>query len=231
MSEYFHSTNSPYYAVATALPLLICYEVLVVATQTPYWAIRNAADVWMRTFFLAFEIKPQHLSFLMIGAMIIALPFARRYAQGVELRPRYFVMILGESLGYSLLLGIVLRLVLSNLLLSIGGSDIGLLQNLALSIGAGLFEEFFFRVLLLGVLLWFIKHLIPNENFGGILSVLLAAFLFSGSHYIGNMADSFTWYSFLYRWLAGVAFTALYYFRGFAVTSCTHALYDIRVLL
>ena len=45
------------------------------------------------------------------------------------------------------------------------------------------------------------------------------------------MADSFTWYSFLYRWLAGVAFTGLYYFRGFAVTSCTHALYDIRVLL
>jgi len=231
MSEYFQSTNSPYYAFATALPLLICYEVLVVVTQTPYWAIRNAADVWMRTFLLAFELKPQHLSFLMIGAIIIALPFARRYAQGVKLRPRYFAMILGESLLYSIVLGVVLRLVLSNLLLAIGGSDLGLLQNLALSIGAGLFEEFFFRVLLLGVLLWFIKHLIPSENLGGILAILLAAFLFSGSHYIGNMADSFTWYSFLYRWLAGVAFTGLYYFRGFAVTSCTHALYDIRVLL
>ena len=231
MSEYFHSTHSPYYAVATALPLLILYEVLVVLTQTPYWAIRNAADVWMRTFLLAFEIKPQHLSFLMIGVLIVALPFARRYAQGVELRPRYLVMMLGESLGYSLVLGLVLRLVLSNLLLAIGGSDTGLLQNLALSLGAGLFEEFFFRVLLLGVLFWIAKQLIPSEKFGGILAIGLAAFLFSASHYVGNMADSFTWYSFLYRWLAGVAFTALYHYRGFAVTSCTHALYDIRVLL
>lgn len=231
MSEYLNSTNTPFYAVATALPLLICYEVLVVITQTPYWAIRNAADVWMRTFLLAFELKPQHLSFLMIGVLIVALPFAKRFSPGVELRPRYFAMILGESLVYSIVLGIVLRLILSNLLLAIGGSDLGLLQNLALSIGAGLFEEFFFRVLLLGVLFWFAKQLIPSKNLGGVLSILLAAFLFSGSHYIGNMADTFTWYSFLYRWLAGVAFTALYYYRGFAVTSCTHALYDIRVLL
>ena len=184
MSEYLNSTNTPFYAVATALPLLICYEVLVVITQTPYWAIRNAADVWMRTFLLAFELKPQHLSFLMIGVLIVALPFAKRFSQGVELRPRYFAMILGESLIYSIVLGIVLRLVLSNLLLAIGGSDLGLLQNLALSIGAGLFEEFFFRVLLLGVLFWFAKQLIPSKNLGGVLSILLAAFLYSCAHVV-----------------------------------------------
>ena len=64
-----------------------------------------------------------------------------------------------------------------------------------------------------------------------VVSVLAASFLFSMSHYIGTMADSWQLYSFMFRWAAGLLFTVLYFMRGFAITAYTHALYDIWVLV
>ena len=63
------------------------------------------------------------------------------------------------------------------------------------------------------------------------VSVLLAAFLFSLSHYVGTMADTWQLYSFMFRWVAGLLFTVLYFVRGFAITAYTHALYDIWILV
>jgi len=51
------------------------------------------------------------------------------------------------------------------------------------------------------------------------------------SHYIGTMADQWQLYSFMFRWVAGLLFTVLYFMRGFAITAYTHALYDIWVLV
>ena len=42
--------------------------------------------------------------------------------------------------------------------------------------------------------------------------------------------DHWALYSFVYRLLAGVFFSALYLTRGFGVTAWTHALYDVFVL-
>ena len=105
------------------------------------------------------------------------------------------------------------------------------MQNIALSLGAGLFEEFFFRVLLLNVLFWGLKFILRTTLLTGLVAILTASLLFSLSHYTGNMADTFQWYSFIFRWMAGLLFTLLYFFRGFAITAYTHALYDIQVLL
>ena len=107
----------------------------------------------------------------------------------------------------------------------------GALQNFALSLGAGLFEEIIFRVILLNLLFLFLKPLLKNKVTTAVISVLAASFLFSLSHYVGSMADSWELYSFMFRWIAGLLFTVLYFMRGFAITAYTHALYDIWVLV
>ena len=231
MSNYWRFSRSVYYSVVAALPLLVVYEILVILTQSRYWGIRNAADMWIRTFLMAFDLRAQDLTFVMIGiAFALILP-AKTRSSGVKLKANYFLLMFAEAFAYSLVLGVALQYILRLSGLTAGGPGNGALQNFALSLGAGLFEEIIFRVLLLNLLFFLLSYVFKSKVTTAVISVLAASFLFSWSHYIGSMADSWQLYSFMFRWIAGMLFTVLYFMRGFAITAYTHALYDIWVLV
>ena len=231
MSNYWRFSRSAYYSVVAALPLLVVYEILVILTQSRYWGIRNAADMWIRTFLMAFDLQAQHLTFVMIGIAFALIPLAKTRSFGVKLKANYFLLMFAEAFTYSLVLGVALQYILRLSGLTAGGPGNGALQNFALSLGAGLFEEIIFRVLLLNLLFFLLSYVFKSKVTTAVISVLAASFLFSWSHYIGSMADSWQLYSFMFRWIAGMLFTVLYFMRGFAITAYTHALYDIWVLV
>ena len=231
MSNYWRYSRSAYYSAVAALPLLVIYEVLIVLSQSRYWGIRNAADVWIRTFLMAFDLQAQHITFVLIGISLALIPIAKSRARGIKLKANYFALMFAECLAFSLVLGVVLQSILRLGGLSSGGPGSGLMQNLALSVGAGLFEEIIFRVILLNLLFLLLSPLLKKKVVAAVVSVLLASFLFSLSHYVGTMADTWQLYSFMFRWAAGLLFTVLYFVRGFAITAYTHALYDIWVLV
>ena len=231
MSNYWRYSRSAYYSAIAALPLLVIYEILIVLSQSRYWGIRNAADVWIRTFLMAFDLQAQHLTFVLIGISLALIPIAKSRARGIKLKANYFALMFAECLAFSLVLGVVLQSILRLSGLSSGGPGSGLMQNLALSVGAGLFEEIIFRVILLNLLFLLLSPLLKKKVVAAVFSVLLASFLFSLSHYVGTMADTWQLYSFMFRWAAGLLFTVLYFIRGFAITAYTHALYDIWVLV
>jgi hypothetical protein len=60
---------------------------------------------------------------------------------------------------------------------------------------------------------------------------MLGAILFSAFHYIGPLGEPMQLESFVFRTLAGLAFSGLYLTRGFGITAWTHALYDVAVLM
>ena len=231
MSNYWRYSRSAYYSAVAALPLLVIYEILIVLSQSRYWGIRNAADVWIRTFLMAFDLQAQHITFVLIGISLALIPIAKSRARGIKLKANYFALMFAECLAFSLVLGVVLQSILRLGGLSSGGPGSGLMQNLALSVGAGLFEEIIFRVILLNLLYLLLSPLLKKKVVAAVISVLLASFLFSLSHYVGTMADTWQLYSFMFRWAAGLLFTVLYFVRGFAITAYTHALYDIWVLV
>ena len=231
MSNYWRYSRSAYYSAVAALPLLVIYEILIVLSQSRYWGIRNAADVWIRTFLMAFDLQAQHITFVLIGISLALIPIAKSRARGIKLKANYFALMFAECLAFSLVLGVVLQSILRLGGLSSGGPGSGLMQNLALSVGAGLFEEIIFRVILLNLLFLLLSTLFKKKLVAAVVSVLLASFLFSLSHYVGTMADTWQLYSFMFRWAAGLLFTVLYFVRGFAITAYTHALYDIWVLV
>ena len=152
MRNYWRYSSSAYYSAVAALPLLVTYEILIVISQSQYWVIRNAADVWIRTFLMAFNLQAQHLTFVLIAISLVLIPIAKAKAKGVKLKANYFLLMFVESLSYSIVLGIVLQFILRIGGLSSGGPGNGIIQNFALSIGAGLFEEIIFRVILLNIL-------------------------------------------------------------------------------
>ena len=231
MSNYWRYSRSAYYSAVAALPLLVIYEILIILSQSRYWGIRNAADVWIRTFLMAFDLQAQHITFVLIGISLALVPIAKSRARGIKLKANYFALMFAECLAFSMVLGVVLQSILRLGGLSSGGPGSGLMQNLALSVGAGLFEEIIFSVILLNLLFLLLSPLLQKKVVAAVVSVLLASFLFSLSHYVGTMADTFQLYSFMFRWAAGLLFTVLYFVRGFAITAYTHALYDIWVLV
>jgi hypothetical protein len=100
------------------------------------------------------------------------------------------------------------------------------------SLGAGLYEELLFRVLLVGTLAWAGRRLLGwRPLVAGAWAAVLGALLFSSFHYIGPYGDPLQLYSFVFRAIAGLIFSALFLARGFGITAWTHALYDAFLLL
>ena len=105
------------------------------------------------------------------------------------------------------------------------------LARLTLSLGAGLYEELLFRVVIVALISNGLRLLGLSRVIAGALAVVVGALLFSAFHYIGPFGEPLRLESFVFRALAGVAFSALYLTRGFGITAWTHALYDVAVLL
>jgi hypothetical protein len=101
-----------------------------------------------------------------------------------------------------------------------------------LSLGAGIYEELLFRVVLVSLFAWVARRVFGWRPLtAGTTATLAGALVFSAFHYIGPYGDAWELYSFVFRAIAGVFFSALYLTRGFGITAWTHALYDVFLLV
>jgi hypothetical protein len=109
---------------------------------------------------------------------------------------------------------------------------LGVPAQFMLSLGAGLYEELLFRVVLVGTLGALARRLLGfGPAAAGAVAVLGGALLFSLSHHVGAYGDPFTMQAFTFRLVAGLFFSSVYVLRGFGIAAWTHALYDVGVLV
>ena len=101
---------------------------------------------------------------------------------------------------------------------------------LVLSIGAGLYEELIFRVVLVGGLILILNNFLGKRNLAYVIAAVIGAFVFSSVHYIGALGDPFTMASFTFRFLFWLVLYVIFLLRGFGVSAWTHAIYDILVV-
>jgi membrane protease YdiL (CAAX protease family) len=107
----------------------------------------------------------------------------------------------------------------------------GWLTMLALSLGAGIYEELVFRVILVGGLFLALHRLTAWERGRAyVVAAVVGALIFSAVHYIGVLGDPFQLGSFTFRFLFGLALNAVFLIRGFGIAAWTHALYDVLVV-
>ncbi len=100
-----------------------------------------------------------------------------------------------------------------------------LLADIVTGIGAGIYEELVFRLILISVLMILFQNVLGFKRKSSIIiSVLLSAGLFSAYHHISMPLN---WLEFGFRTIAGVYFAVLFAIRGFGITAGTHAFYDI----
>jgi len=241
--SYWAASRAPRYSLVFVIPLFLVYEALAAALAgTPGVAsVRNAADVLLKSPFLAFAGPRGSMAFFALVIGVCVYLIARDITRSRNrLEPRVFALMLGESAVLGLLLGAVVgaltQRLLGGLALSLQTGTVPLAAmpwtaKLMLSLGAGLYEELLFRVLLVGGLAAGLRWLLGIRWVSGVVAAVVGALLFSLFHYIGQYGDPFDVTSFTYRAVAGLAFSGLYLTRGFGITAWTHALYDVYVLI
>jgi hypothetical protein len=249
-SSYFNASRAPRYSVLFALPLLIGYEALAALLAQPgRGELRNGADALFRAAFTAVA-GPRGNAIFMAAVILLGVGLVIRDKRQNRdpLRVSFFAGMLAESAALAAIFGLVIGLATAQLLgslhmLSVSNSVSDAVSNaplakmpwptrLMLSLGAGLYEELFFRVFLVTGLATGARALLGlSRRAAGFFAAIIGALVFSAFHYIGPYGDPLQLQSFVFRALSGLAFSGLYLLRGFGITAWTHALYDAFLLL
>lgn len=236
---YWRQSRAHRYSLLFALPLLVAYEVLAaILGHGEAQAIRNGADVLLKSMFIALlgEQGPLVFGALLIGVSLWLIVRDMR-VHGSRLSPRTFAGMMAESIVLALAFGIVVSTITSRVLAPFAAlvqapmQELDLMTQLMVSLGAGLYEELLFRVLLVGAIAALGTHVFAwRPRTAAIVAVGAGAIIFSAFHYIGPFGDRLEAGSFTFRLIAGIFFSALFVTRGFGITAWTHALYDVFLL-
>ncbi len=242
-SSYFAATRSPRYSLLFALPLFAAYEALAALLTRPAAErqVRNGADVLLHE--LAYMVAGPYGSIVLMTTIVglsVAFIWRDMRRTGGGLRPVYFLGMLAEATALALVFGFVIGTITAQLLgglhlLMVPGAPIATMSwptRLMLSLGAGVFEELLFRVLLVSALATVGRVALGfGRAASGVFAAIIGALIFSAFHYIGPFGERFEIQSFAFRAVSGLAFSGLYLTRGFGITAWTHALYDAMLLL
>jgi len=197
--------------------------------------VRNAADLVTRELTTLAENSIWQYIGLTLGIGVAFAGVLLMLGRGHTLRASRFVYVAIEGIVYAIAMRLAGHYVVSQLAL-VAGVPGGGFSALVMSLGAGFYEEIAFRVVLFGLGLRLVLGLLGSlprakRTLIALAWALVIAFVFSGWHYVGDLGEAFELRSFVFRSVCGLAFTAIYSFRGFAPAVWTHTIYDAWILL
>ena len=115
-----------------------------------------------------------------------------------------------------------------------GAGGNAILRSWMEAIGAGVYEEFLFRLVFLSVMvLLFVDLLHLRKDVMTVVAILLAGLIFSAFHFPAAHwfeAVAHQWGRFAFLALAGAWWGVLFIWRGYAVTACSHICWNIFVI-
>ena len=229
--NYWRETHTPLYSFIFTLPLFLIYEIGVFAiSASDLPLLRNGADVLMRQMLEIFGIFGIYGfgGTFFIGFMIAFLR-QKRTLMTSAIRGEYLLTMFFESIGWAIGLTIIMIWTPTFLM---AGKDSRLMQQIVLAVGAGIYEEFAFRVVLITGLASVLGFIFQwGEIAKKIGAVTMAAMLFSGFHFLGSFGELPSMDMFLIRMIAGIVLGIIYVIRGFGVAAYTHTIYDLFVLV
>ena len=147
------------------------------------------------------------------------------------IRPRAVALLYLESVVWALPL-----IALSRTLRMIGSAQPGppadrLWSELVLCVGAGIYEELVFRLILICVVVM-IGHDLLKWSAGWTLAlgVLISSVLFAAHHHAPMGSEPFHAARFFFRFLAGVYLGGVFAFRGYGPAAGAHVAYNLIVV-
>ncbi|MEZ6059954.1 MAG: CPBP family intramembrane glutamic endopeptidase [Planctomycetaceae bacterium] len=235
--DYWSDARRPLSCLLFLAPLIAVYEagVLMLADSQPDH-LRNGADYWMRSLLSGAGLGQVLLLPALVVFVLLGWHLVRRHPWHVRLETQM------GMLAESLLLAVVLvgvgqlhHLMFVRLqpaepqaeLLRLAVS--GGLTRAVTFIGAGVYEEVMFRLLLVPLAFWAFRLFEFPPRWAAALAAVSTSFVFALAHHIGPSADAFNLFTFSFRAAAGVFFATVFFVRGFGITVGCHSAYDLLV--
>jgi hypothetical protein len=231
--SYLRSTRHPWPSLLFVLPLVIAYEAGVAVLGGPHpESLRNGADNWLRVGLTRVGISWVWLPPAVLLALMAVWTWKRRGERPNEVLAVLSGMVL-ESVAYAIGLWGVSR-ALGPVLEEFGielatGSAEPAVGQVITYLGAGIYEEALFRLVLFSCLLQLLRLVDVNRIVAVALAASASALLFSAAHHIGPYGQPYSNYLFLFRLIAGLYFAVLFQVRGFGIAVGAHACYNLMV--
>lgn len=229
--SYLLKSKTSFYSFLFTLPLFCLYEVnILFLSWDDILVVRNGADFLMRNILESFDIYGLYgLGLVFFLGLLVTYIFFIKEDQQQEVNVNFLFIMLAESMLWSVVLYFLLFKFMVLLMNPVGKT---ILQQVTLAIGAGIYEEFLFRVLLIAGLSGILGFVFMwDKTFKNIIAVVLSGGIFSAFHFMGEYGDFFSMELFLIRFFAGLILGVLYTYRGFGITAYTHSIYDLIVLI
>jgi membrane protease YdiL (CAAX protease family) len=231
---YFTATRHPWPCLLFLLPLLAAYEggVLWLGGTHPE-ALRNGADTWLHWGLEAFGLSQLYWAPCLTALVFLGWSWRRRRDRPDDL----VELLIGMGLESMIFAGGLLALSRSvgplldrlGVALDLAPATDQALTNVITFVGAGIYEEVLFRLVLFGGLFALGRRLDVPFLLAFPIAALTAAVLFAAAHHAGPYGEGFDGYVFFFRTLAGLYFTLLFQLRGFGIAVGAHACYDVLV--
>lgn len=224
---YTQLSRQPLYILVFLLPLVLLYEFALYSKGS---SIQIKAHDHLVRFFEAFDIPPTQGLWLG-GIAILTILFLWHIFEGnrwsIKLRVIFFMAL--ESIAFAIPL-LLFGAVLGSFTVATVSSPIAnltIFDKIAVSIGAGLYEELVFRMLLISLVHTVVCNVFKRSNITGLtIGVVISALLFALYHDLPN-AGSLSAVTLFFYSVAGVFLGILYISRGFGIAAATHAAYDV----
>ena len=190
--SYWTQSRSPLYSFLFTIPIFVIYEIgIFFISKDDVWVLRNGADALMRQLLASFGIFGLYgIGAIFLFAFIIVFIRQKKQWDKTDIHFDYLLLMTAESAVWALCLYFLLSNILVGLMNPIGKS---IIQQVTLAIGAGIYEEFLFRVLLIyglnGILGFIFQWSVNIRRWG---AMIVAAGIFSAFHFIGEYGDYFS---------------------------------------
>jgi membrane protease YdiL (CAAX protease family) len=231
--SYLRSTRHPWPSLLFVLPLILANEAGVAVLGGPHPEnLRNGADNWLRVGLTRVGISWVWLPPAILLALMGMWTWRRRQDRPNEILAVVSGMVL-ESVAFAIGLWAISRALGPTLQqfgveLDIGATEPAVGQVITY-LGAGIYEEALFRLILFSCLLQLLRLVEVNGLLAVGLAATASALLFSAAHHIGPYGQPYSNYLFLFRLIAGLYFALLFQARGFGVAVGAHACYNLMV--
>ncbi|MFQ5491137.1 MAG: type II CAAX prenyl endopeptidase Rce1 family protein [Phycisphaerae bacterium] len=219
----------PLESLVFLLPLILFYEIgslrlgpaLELGRQD-----RVVAFQLLRTFFELFGPTGRWMPVLAVVAILLGAQLASRRRWRVRLGGIGWLYV--ESALWAVpLLGLSRVFVLQ----ASDGLAGGLWSDLVLCVGAGIYEELVFRLILVCLLVMVFSDVMGwPGTWTTLVAVGISAVLFAAHHHPPMGSEPFELGRFVFRAMAGVFLGGLFVYRGYGVAAGTHVAYNVLVV-
>jgi len=238
--RYLRRARRPLYILAFLLPLIIAYEIclaMLLPTKDGLGVNTVLAHKSLLQFFDAFGVGDAGGLFL--GGLVIVLVLLIWHLllrDPWRVDPGVPVVMAVESAVLAVPLLVASVVITRTLAMATGGppgfAELGLWSKMAISVGAGLYEELVFRMLLIAVIHTLLVDLGKAPHWlGAGIAIVVSAAAFTWYHDLRAPDGSISPSKVTFYLVAGLYFGLIYTLRGFGIVVGVHAAYDIMTVL